>query len=177
MSLEDNGGTDIEVEMRKKLMELRPKLFSLAMKLTGGHVEDAENFVHDTLETAMVKIDQFQGGTNLGAWTNRILINKFKSYLKLSSTKKTATGEEADRAYETAIFDDDLERAVMRAEIAKLIEQLPPDQRETLIMSAKGMNNEEIAAVLGIAENTVSNRLVRARRKLRELLEEGKEKH
>ncbi|MDE1163658.1 MAG: sigma-70 family RNA polymerase sigma factor [Acidobacteriaceae bacterium] len=56
-----------------------------------------------------------------------------------------------------------------RALLAAWIEDLPPELRETLLLSAvEGMNSREAAEVLGVPEATVRTRLHRARGILRD---------
>lgn len=60
------------------------------------------------------------------------------------------------------------EEALLR----ELIEGLPDDLRQTLLLSAiEGMNSREVGEVLGIPEGTVRTRLLRARNHLRDQFE------
>ncbi|MEI9953670.1 MAG: sigma factor-like helix-turn-helix DNA-binding protein [Pseudomonadota bacterium] len=46
---------------------------------------------------------------------------------------------------------------------------MPPDQRAALVLQTmEGLNNTEIAQVLGVTEGAVEQRLVRARASLRQ---------
>ena len=68
---------------------------------------------------------------------------------------------------ETATARDD-EQALLN----QLIDQLPDDLRETLLLSAiQGLNSREAGEILGIAEGTVRTRLLRARNSLRDQFE------
>lgn len=56
-------------------------------------------------------------------------------------------------------------------QLSRLVEQLPPRQREALTLSrVQGLSHEEIAAVMGVAPRTVNNHLVRALEHLRDRL-------
>lgn len=64
---------------------------------------------------------------------------------------------------EAAVAEGD-ERALLR----QLIDELPEDLRETLLLSAlEEMNSREIGEVMGVPEGTVRTRLMRARSELR----------
>lgn len=52
------------------------------------------------------------------------------------------------------------------------VRALPTGQRECVLLVLEGFNSREIADILGIAVNTVDQRLSRARHKLRTILEE-----
>ncbi len=55
------------------------------------------------------------------------------------------------------------------AHVRRLIDSLPPELRDPLLMSAtEDLKSNEIAAVLGIPEGTVRNRICRARRILKQ---------
>jgi RNA polymerase sigma-70 factor (ECF subfamily) len=53
------------------------------------------------------------------------------------------------------------------AAVHRLIDSLPEELRQPLVLSVE-MNSREIAAAMGIAEGTVRTRLMRARQMLRE---------
>jgi RNA polymerase sigma factor (sigma-70 family) len=57
-----------------------------------------------------------------------------------------------------------------RRELAAALAQLSRDQRDVLLLVASGLGYEEAARALAVPVGTVSSRLVRARRKVREAL-------
>jgi len=57
-----------------------PSLRAFALSLTNAR-EIADDLVQDTLVRALAKIDQFEPGTNMGAWLFMILRNLFYSHL------------------------------------------------------------------------------------------------
>jgi len=73
----------------------------------------------------------------------------------------------AERSAEQELAEGD-ERALLR----KLIDALPEDLRQPLVLSAiEEMTSREVAAALGIAEGTVRTRIMRARAELRRRFE------
>ena len=59
----------------------------------------------------------------------------------------------------------------MRTDVARAIQQLEPAQRELLWLAyAQGSSHEEIAEILGLRPVSIRTMLLRARRKLAELL-------
>ena len=63
------------------------------------------------------------------------------------------------------------ERVVQRADLVAALAQLPPPQREVLLLVAlEGMSYEETAAILDLPLGTVMSRLYRARERMRGLL-------
>jgi RNA polymerase sigma-70 factor (ECF subfamily) len=62
-----------------------------------------------------------------------------------------------------------------RALLHELIDELPAELRETLLLSAiEEMSSREVSEVMGVPEGTVRTRLMRARNELREGFEERK---
>jgi len=60
-----------------------------------------------------------------------------------------------------------------RERLGRAVLALPLDPRQVLTLTLEGLSQREIADVLGITENNVAVRLSRARRALRQILEEG----
>jgi len=78
----------------------------------------------------------------------------------------------ADPAAE-AVTDQVIDRIAAqgaRRELAAALARLSQDQRDVLLLVASGLGYEETALALAVPAGTVSSRLVRARRKVREAL-------
>jgi RNA polymerase sigma-70 factor (ECF subfamily) len=64
--------------------------------------------------------------------------------------------------------------AAQRADLARALDSLPPDQRAAvLLVDAEGLDYADAAEVLGVAPGTIASRLSRARATLRRALDEG----
>ena len=59
-----------------------------------------------------------------------------------------------------------------RRELAAAIAALPPGYRDVLLLVASGLGYQETAAALGVPVGTVSSRLLRARRRVRALIDD-----
>ena len=79
----------------------------------------------------------------------------------------------AELPAEVPARDDDLaERAVMRASVAAALAGLPPRDREVVALKYHaGLDNEELAAVLGVSVSNAGTLLHRAMTKLREAVD------
>ena len=60
-----------------------------------------------------------------------------------------------------------------RARLRSAVLRLPLPARQVVVLSLEGLGNREIGEVLGLSENNVAVRLTRARKLLRQALEEG----
>jgi RNA polymerase sigma factor (sigma-70 family) len=89
---------------------------------------------------------------------------------ELRRRKRSATLVEEPPA---ATSDDDIDAALHRATVRKAVAGLPPRDRELIALKFHaGLDNAEIAAVLGVSVSNAGTRLHRALTKLREVLDE-----
>lgn len=82
---------------------------------------------------------------------------------------------------DTASLDEHLESTAMRPDqyaggvqdrnrLLDAVRRLPGGQRECVLLVLEGFGNREIAGILGVPDNTVDQRLSRARQQLRGIL-------
>ena len=152
-----------------------PGLRRYARALTGD-VWTADDLVQDTLERACSRWRLWLAGTDLRAWLFTLMHNLFISQVRQSLTRArlvpTVDVDDVEhelRAPDTsASFAIDLQRCLLR---------LPEDQRVViLLVTMEEMSYEEVAKVTGVPVGTVMSRLSRARGRMRELLDEPREK-
>jgi len=144
-----------------------PKLRAFAISLC-GNLDQADDFVQETLLRAWTHIDQFQRGTNMAAWLFTILRNSLRSnYRKYRREIEDADGSYAERMITHPEQNGRLEFEELRGALAKL----PSDQRETLILVvASGASYEEAAEICGCRVGTIKSRVHRARARLAQIL-------
>ncbi|GAB4348797.1 MAG: sigma-70 family RNA polymerase sigma factor [Gammaproteobacteria bacterium] len=145
-------------------MEQIPRLRRYARSLTGD-MEQADDLVQDCLERACRKVALWRPGSDIRAWLFTILHNLYVSKIRqLSRRGSDLPLNETEVDERTANPEAGLEwRDVERG-----LAQLPPEQREVLLMVAlEGMRYEDVALVLDIPLGTVMSRLFRARERLR----------
>ncbi len=158
-------------------------LYGVAMKLTRDP-NAAEDLVQDAVLKAYQNWHQFSQGTNCRAWLLRILKNTFiNGYRRKTKEREILDSEQAgdygDRFFardqarrwscpETGYHDRHLSPVVEHALLG-----LRAEYREVVELSdLAGLAYKEIAERLAIPIGTVMSRLFRARRALRELLED-----
>lgn len=125
-------------------------------------------------------IDSYKGGS-FKSWLARIVTNKCYDALRYEKRRPRASLDalllDADEE-DSPMRQESPERpdeATERSELADLlqntIQELPEDQRTTLVLAdIEGFSYEEIADITDVALGTVKSRLYRARRKTRDLL-------
>ena len=130
-----------------------------------GDVHLAEDAVQETLLKAWRNADKFRGNGSEITWITRIAINVCKSYLRSPWKRRSAPAEELDRLFAPSAdpqVDDTLPRAILA---------LSRPYREVIILYYyQELKAREIAEILGVDVSTVTARLSRARKTLRESL-------
>ena len=162
---------DGDVEAFSRLVDRHyDRCARIAMRILGNR-EDAEEAIQDAFLRAFRALGSYEDRERFSAWLTRILINQCRtirarvqrreevfSHLDLADAELFADVENADNAW------PDLERALA---------QLPPDQREAVVLRyADDLTYEEMARVTGAGESALKMRVQRAFARLRALLQE-----
>ncbi|MDB5568476.1 MAG: polymerase sigma factor [Tardiphaga sp.] len=157
------------------------RLYRIARSILRNDSE-AEDVVQEAYMHAFTRLDSFRGDSSLPTWLARITINEALGRLRTQrSTVDIVTFEARMTAAEIIQFpltskSDDPERTMAQRQILQLVEQatdnLPEVYRIVFITRViEGMSVEDTAEILGIRPETVKTRLHRARRLLREQLD------
>jgi RNA polymerase sigma-70 factor (ECF subfamily) len=149
-----------------------------------GNEEDAQDAVQEAFLSAFKALERFHGEAQVSTWLHRIAINA--ALMKLRSQRRreerdidellprfTENGHHlrAPQSWSEPA-DDPLVRAETRAVVRRSIDQLPDNYRNALLLrDIEGLDNEELAAQLGITVNAAKIRVHRARQALRTLLD------
>jgi RNA polymerase sigma-70 factor (ECF subfamily) len=160
-------------------MPLFDSLYNFAMWLARNR-DEAEDLVQETYAKALKGFSSFQPGTNFRAWMFRILRNAFlnsRTGLKMSQTALEFDSDSPLMPATQQTPESILLRQINHEALYRAIEQLPIVFREVLILrDVEEMNYQEVAEALSIPIGTVMSRLSRARRLLRDMLQDhGKE--
>ena len=149
-------------------------------KLTGAcyrYVADkqlAEDLAHDAFMSAMEKSDSFRGTGEFDAWLRRIAVNTALQHLRTKA---------AQQLFENILIDDEMDsndnlNIIAQAdfsqeELLAAVNQLPEHHRLVFNMYViDGYSHAQIAEELNISENTSKSHLMRARKRLQEILTE-----
>lgn len=140
-----------------------PALRAFAMSLSGRH-DVADDLVQETVMKAWSKQDAFTLGTNMNAWLFTILRNLYYSQMR----KRGREVQDTDGAFTARLGVAPAHDGRMDlADFKRALDELPPDQREAiLLIGASGFSYEEAAEICGCAIGTVKSRVSRARARL-----------
>ncbi len=152
-------------DFRAGLAALLPQLRAYARFLAGARAQ-ADDLVQEALLRALAAEHQWEPGSNLRAWTFRILHNLFLEQLRRGGTERRALDTMDSRGTAPATQ----EAAAELGHLARQLDTLPLPQREALIlMGAHGLSAEEAGLVCGVPPGTIKARVSRARAALARL--------
>ncbi|MDQ0302377.1 sigma-70 family RNA polymerase sigma factor [Ancylobacter polymorphus] len=153
--------------LRDEIIAAIPNLRAFAISLSGS-VDRADDLVQETLLRAFANISSFRPGTNLPAWLFTILRNLFRSEYR----KRRREVPDSDGAFAATLTSNPDQNTHLDFEdFRAALDQLPPDQREALVLvGASGFSYEEAADICQCAVGTIKSRVNRARKRLGEML-------
>lgn len=144
-------------------------MYNVALRIVGYEAE-AEDVLQESFLDAFSRIRDFRQETTFGLWLKQIVINRAINYIRkrkfdLVSLDGVEVEEEIDSQ------EEDLTLKV--EQIKSAMEDLADGYRIVLSLYLfEGYDHEEIAHILKITENTSRSQLMRAKKKLVELLKE-----
>lgn len=160
-------------DMHELLVAAIPNLRAFAISLcSNSHL--ADDLVQETLVRAWAHRSSFCAGTNLKAWLFTILRNAFfTEYRRAQREVLDVDGKYAGHL----VTPPDQLGCLALDDFLRALNQLPPDQREVLILvGAEGFSYKEAASICGCAVGTVKSRVSRARLRLAEVAWIGDQK-
>jgi len=147
-------------------------MFNICTRILGDHAA-AEDALQEAFISAFKKLHTFEGRATFGAWLKRIVVNKCLSTI---SRKKIYTetlddnmefvddGEEAGGLVESDLHDKTIYEA---------IKGLPQGCRIIFTLyQMEGYDHQEIGEILGVSVSTSKSQYHRAKKLLREQLQE-----
>jgi RNA polymerase sigma-70 factor (ECF subfamily) len=147
------------------------RVYSLAYRLVGDR-SDAEDVAQEAYLRIFRGLAGFREEAAFETWMHRIVANCAMTHLRRRGRFGDLLRDE--EVPEQPVPDRAQEVTVQRDELARGLALLPEGQRVCLLLrDVYGLSMREIATELGIEEGAVKVRVHRARRRLKELLEEG----
>ena len=155
------------------------KIYSLGLKMLGNE-QDAEDMLQETYIKAYKALPGFENRSSVSTWLFRIAANEALMILRKRKNALPAFDIDADAdddAQPVEIVDwcclpeSELASTETKNELNNAITKLSPVLRMVfLLRDMEGFSGAETAGILGINEDAVKTRLVRARLRLREEL-------
>ena len=137
-------------------------LYALAMRLTGGDRDEAEDLVQESWVRALTALGTFRAESALRSWLCGVLVNVRRGRIRTDWRIVDLPDVEPVTEWGGAEDAIDLERAIAT---------LPEGARDVYVLhDVQGYTHREIADLLGIVEGTSKSQLNRARSLLRSAL-------
>jgi len=158
-----------------------PRVFSVASRFFRQRslVEEA---AQEVFLKAYTQLGSFEGRGSFEGWLTRIATNTCLNIIRSAkrrpeSTVSDLTEDEHNWLEQQSGEDDDplaIENSLVAADLAdRLLSVLPPEDQQALLMiDGEEASIKEVAEATGWSESKVKVRAFRARRKLREAMEE-----
>jgi len=162
------------------------RAYRLALRVLRDE-EQARDAVQEAFLKVYSSLDRFEGRSSFYTWLYRLVLNLCLDMKRRDRSDRRGRWvearplEEGGAPFEAALEaggederpgpDLALERLELRQQVAKAIDTLPDDARETLLLrEVEGLSYQEIATTLGIPKGTVMSRLHYARKRVQRLL-------
>jgi RNA polymerase sigma factor (sigma-70 family) len=147
-------------------------MYNVCLRIT-NHETEAEDVLQEAFVLAFRKISDFRGESTIGAWLKRIVVNTAinevrKRRMELAPLDNLRTKED-----DTEIVRESEENVFYKVEqVKKAIRELPDGFRVVIsLYLLEGYEHHEIAEILGISVSTSKSQYLRAKAKLREILQ------
>ncbi len=145
------------------------RLFGLCLYLTGDR-DAAEELYQETWVRVMMQLDRYKADKPFEPWLNRICVNLYRDSLRRKKLRVffplTDLPEPQADTSPQQLLDTKLD-------IDAAVERLPEKLRLAVLLSCyQGLSERETAAALHISPGGVKSRLSRARKLLKEALDD-----
>lgn len=145
-------------------------MYNIAVRILRNE-DEAADILQEAFIDAFGRIADFRQETTFGLWMKQIVINKSISQLRKRRMELIPIEESDAEAISENSEPDTEEIELQVRQVHAAIHQLPDGYRVVLTLYLlEGYDHEEISHILKISENTSRTQLLRAKRKLVELL-------
>ena len=147
-------------------------MFHTVLRLTANR-SDAEDVTQEVFVKVFEKLGSFRGESTLGAWIKRIAVNTTLNFLRQANRLQTVALED----HAPPPDEPEVDEAAWALDIRRIHEalvELPDGCRLVFNLHLlEGYRHQDVAKMLGITESTSKTQYMRAKRLLREKLEDG----
>ena len=155
---------------QKELYELYAKaMYNISVRMLQD-ADKAQDCLQEAFIDAFTHLDQFDFRIEFGGWLKRLVINRCINEIKRSKRSDDFIGglDSDDHHEEVETENKELKLAAIR----EAIKQLPNGSRAIFSMYAlEGYDHVEIAEVLDISESTSKSQYMRAKNRIKAILQ------
>ncbi len=158
--------------MEDRIRVYGPRLFGLCMTLCRNK-HDAWDLYQDTWLRAYEKQQQYEPSRAYEGWLTAICINRYRDYLRRAKIAPFFDLFSSSEEKETAIHQIPIVEKEDFREVREAVDDLPEKFRQVVILFYfEDKDVRKTAEILGVPEGTVKTRLMKARKLLKEVLQD-----
>lgn len=159
-------------EKRTAILAEIPKLRRYARALLRDR-DAADDLVQDSLERALVRLENWRTGESPRRWLFTIMHHLFVDQVRRGKRRGEASMKALDSDEALAVPAEQVQNVATR-EIMDALQQIGEDRRAALLLVAvEGFSYAEAANALGVPAGTLMSRVARGREELRALLDDA----
>jgi RNA polymerase sigma-70 factor, ECF subfamily len=155
------------------------RIYALCLRMAGNSAE-AEDLTQEAFLTVLRKIQTFRGDSAFSTWLHRIAVNlvlmRFRKKSLPESSPENIDESDRNRGRHEELGAPDLQLAgsIDRVNLERAIKRLTPSHKLVVeLHDIQGYKHKEIAQIMDWSIGNSKAQLHRARRRLRELLQES----
>ena len=164
---------------RQLFEQYHQRVFQVAFRFC-GNIQEAEDITQDVFLKVLKDISRFRGDAGFFTWLYRITVNVSLDKNRSRKRREKQLAEEnkimdlaeketighGDNPSSQKIWQDELQENLQKA-----LNQMKPKLKTVIVLKhLQGLSYEELGKIMGCSEGTISSRLNRARRQLKDIL-------
>lgn len=151
-------------------------IFKYLVKI-GASKSDAEDTVQEAVYRLMLYIDTVDAAKAY-SWLFRVAVNHYYDLCRKQKKEIHTTFENLEFVDDSFLPEDFVRQGEMRSEIEQVLDQLPPLQKQLLLMKYEmELSYAEISEMLDLNSGTLKTYLFRARKAFKEQYEKEMARH
>ncbi|PKD44776.1 RNA polymerase sigma factor [Rhodohalobacter barkolensis] len=158
-------------DFKKEIPKLYPRLHRAMTAYLSGSNVDPDDILQEAFLKAYKSVDNFEGRSGYYTWiysiARNLCIDEFRKH-KFEKKRSSVPVEEFEIESDDFVSKDRKEEVLL---LRKAISELPEILKSVVVMKTiDGMSYPEISEVLEVNEQTLKNRMFRARKELAGIL-------
>lgn len=156
----------------KEILESRQNIYFFSLKLLKNNKQSAEDLTQDTIQKAILNIDNVKHDENIKGWVCVIARNIFINNYRKNKKKQTYyIGDSFDSGVTVSVRDsyDSIQEKESNSDyILAQLKRVSPKYKECIELHMEGNKIREISQLLNIPTGTVKSRIFYGRKELKE---------
>lgn len=160
-----------DAQAQRELYDLhRVKWFMICLRYAHNK-DEAQDMLQEGLISIFKDLKQYDPKKSaFSAWSNKVVVNAALQHLR--KWKKLSFNQDMEDYENQLIYEEDVFDTLGAKELTAFVQALPDGYRVVFnLYVLEGYKHREIAEILGVSENTSKSQLLKAKKMLRNQLE------